>query len=850
MGRPSTLDDNSWSGLGTKGDSFRLRAALVLLAISAGYGLLGCSAPEPEPAPHEGDHLGTTCLPGCPGTRDYDAQAYELVGDFDWNRRVLNVREQITLLVPSSPAVVELDAEVFVTKVSSGDVMLPFAYDDTASTLRVDLSPLHASAGMVTFTVEYQAATSPGMIASSGRDADPVTSRVVFTYSEPDRGRYWLVANHRPADRARWTVELTVAADEDVIANGTRIKDEQHPQGRVVRYQIDQPLPTYLMAFAAGQLVHYDRTGGRVPLSLWYRRGLAVVPDQNLDVVASAMTTFEALLGPYPWDRYSVVLLPEIPSGVEHATITFNIESTGQGALNFSVNAHELAHHWFGDWMTVATFDDVWIKEGMATLLESEASRASRDTRAQGRLFGSDFYASQTAAIRDRTLTGDAKYTSGPYGRAAWLLTQIRALVGDAAFFRSLRGVLSAHALGSIDSETFVRSFAPALDEQTIARVLATLDEKAVPALTLDIQPAGPDTAVTMTLSDSAGALVAPLRVTVVDAAGQAAVQPLQVSVPLRLTVPKGGYLAPDEEDVHPDWLSAFTVDTTTYYQLFAPLFVPSTAPALAAFLRRSPAHQERTFNRFGLPPLAPTELIDFADGLSSMRARQLVEVSGCRTLARVTRSGGDVMGWTMALASLLKGSAILSTNPGYGACGTALPTSIFGSEFGQLAGALNAASAGRFNHLLSFDYGAATSFSVLSAVATTAPSLQLRQSAVSRLANQVTNSNYSAVPGDQRTAWRQFFRDRLREATSESFFTSVWQGLSGLADDSALVLVGKKLGTLALSSSTQRQVVCDAYRIAQARAGAWEEFQQAAQPWSKLTAQAIAVLTDPTKCQ
>lgn len=848
MGKRSNLDRDRGLGLGTGSDaSSPLRCLLVLLALSAGCGLLACSAPESPPS--DSGHLGATCLPGCPGTRDYDAQAYELVGEFDWKQRLLSVREQISLLVPGPPGVVELDAEVFVTRVSSGDTMLPFVYDDTANTLRVDLSPLHPSAGMVTFTVEYHTGTSPGMIASSGRDADPVTSRVVFTYSEPDRGRYWLVANHRPTDRARWAVELTVAADEDVIANGTRIKDEQRPQGRVVRYQIDQPLPTYLMAFAAGQIVHHDRTGGRVPLSLWYRRGLTVVPDQNLDAVASAMATFEALLGPYPWDRYSVVLLPEIPSAVEHATITFNTESLGQGAVNFTVNAHELAHHWFGDWVTVATFDDVWIKEGMATLLESEASRATRDTQAQGRLFGSDYYASHAAAIRDRSLTGSAKYTSGPYGRAAWLLTQIRAMTGDGAFFGSLRGVLSAHALGSIDSEAFVRSFAPALDEQTIAKVLAALDGKPVPALTLGVQPAGTDTVVTMTLSDSAGALIAPLRVTVVDAAGQATVQPLKVSVPLQLTVPKGGYLAPDEEDVHPDWLSAFAVDKTAYYQRFAPLFVPSTAPALAAFLRRSTAHQERTLNRFGLPPLAPAELTDFAGGLGSILARQLVEVDGCRTLAQVTRSGGDVMGWTAALSSLLKGSASLSTNTGYAACGTMLPTAAFGAEFSRLAGALDAASAGRFNHLLSFDYGAATSFSVLSLVATTAPSLQLRQNAVWRLSNQATSTTYSAVPVDQQTQWRQFFRDRLTEATSESFFSAVWQGLSGLADDSSLALVGKKLGTISLASSTQEQVVCGAYRIAQARAGAWLEFQQAAQPWSKLAPQAIALLMDPTKC-
>src|SRR5439155_12267058 len=106
--------------------------------------------------------------------------------------------------------------------------------------------------------------------------------------------------------------------------------DEARPGGRLVRYEMDRPLPTYLMAFAAGQLEHHDRAGGRVPLSVWYRRGLVLDPAATLDVVAGVMATYEGLIGPYPWDRYSVVLLPQFGGGMENATITFNIETSGQ----------------------------------------------------------------------------------------------------------------------------------------------------------------------------------------------------------------------------------------------------------------------------------------------------------------------------------------------------------------------------------------------------------------------------------------------------------------------------------------------------------------------------------------
>src|SRR5262249_26198581 len=297
------------------------------------------------------------------------------------------------------------------------------------------------------------------------------------------------------------------------------------------------------------------------PLSLWYRRGLAVDAEAHLDVVALAMAAFEPLIGPYPWDSYATVLLPQFPGGMENATITFNVETSGQANVSFGLNAHELAHHWFGDWVTMHDFDDVWVKEGMATLLASEADRARRDTEGKGRRFGFDFGFYQGDAVRDSTLKGLDKYTSGPYQRAAWMITQIRAKVGETAFWQSLRNMLAARALGDVDSEGFIRSFAPALDEPTIQKLLAAIDRKPPPAVAIATAPSGADTSVTLTLTDPSAQLIAPLGVAVVAADGTAVTRTLDVGVPLQVTVPSGGYLAPDEADVHPDWGYSFVTN-------------------------------------------------------------------------------------------------------------------------------------------------------------------------------------------------------------------------------------------------------------------------------------------------
>jgi hypothetical protein len=90
---------------------------------------------------------------------------------------------------------------------------------------------------------------------------------------------------------------------------------------------------------------------------------------------------------------------------MENATITFNTETAGQGVIHFSLNAHELAHQWFGDHVTMDTIDDLWTKEGTATFLAAEAELAFRDGERRGRMFGADFLFLNSTAVIDPELS-------------------------------------------------------------------------------------------------------------------------------------------------------------------------------------------------------------------------------------------------------------------------------------------------------------------------------------------------------------------------------------------------------------------------------------------------------------
>ncbi|WP_394832222.1 hypothetical protein LVJ94_37475 [Pendulispora rubella] len=808
------------------------------------------AGPDGSGIPDAGSDSGTCS--GCTGTRDYDAKSYALRASYDWSKQRLIAEEDVSLALTQSNTVVALDANVEVKGVTAKGKDIPWAYDTVQKVLHVNVAQVPAEQGAVTFVVKYEAALSRSLFASKGRDGDPVTSRVVFTSSEPDRARNWLVSNDHPSDRALWSAELTVADDEDAISNGERVKDEKKDGSHIVGYRIETPLPTYLMAFAGGQLEHKDRaaTDKHKPLSVWYRKGLVLDTEAHLDLLAELMETFGKLVDPYPFNRYSVVLLPEFGGGMENATITFNQESSGQGTVGFGLNAHELAHHWFGDWVTMHTYDDVWFKEGMATLLASEAERKHRETGESKnvRLFGRTFGFDPADAIVDKSLKGIEKYTDGPYGRAAWTITQIRARVGEDAFWGALKAILKGHAAGTLTGEQFVRGFAPALDDAAITKILATLEKKEPPGVAIETPQAGDAGLagdVKLTLTDPSAALLDPIDVVIVDKDGNVGeTKKLTPGAPLTVNLPEGSYLVYDPREVHPSWDDSFTVDPAAYYGGLSPRMVPLTDGARKQFTAGSSAVQERILleQQASPPPFEPSAMPSFYNGLDSRAAKFTAEVAGCQWLSRATDKGP----WTAALTEIATKPAVNSYNTRLALCGSETPAVWFD---GELEGTIDAKNAGRKNYLLSFDYGAARSLAFAGNLAKNAPSLLLRDQAVSRLASQAAAERYTKVPDAEVPAWQAFFRERIAETTTQSRLLNVWKGVSALSDHTALAAIGGKLQSVVLSASNQRKIVCEANKVAGTHADAWEAFRNAAQPWSKLAADTSTVLQDPSKC-
>lgn len=835
------------------------RSPMLLLAcVLATATGAGCSTEEtpPDAPPIE--------QPPPPVLSEVDVQRYDLSGQYDWDQERLLATVRITLATLDEGATaIALDSAVTeVTAVRlAGRGDLPFVADPEKEQLRVNLKELGglAAGAEITLEIDYEAAPSESLIPVSGRRGDPIDVRTVFTMSEPLGAERWMPCHNTPSDRAYFSVDMRMDEAEKLIANGDLVADEADAGGggHRMRYETAYTLPTYLMAFAIGDFEVKSTTHGGLPVSIWHRRGLEGSYDAVLAEMVGMLARFEELLGPYPFEKYALVQLPVLPAGgIENASITFQAEGVGTEPTggDLSLTAHELAHQWLGDLVTIQSWDDLWIKEGMASLLELEGMRAHTDADGPLTLNGNDLWFADGEAIRDTSLEPQDKYTSGPYSRAAWLLTQIRSLVGEEAFWSTLRGILEEHREGAIGTEAFLGAFAEALGPEAAARAMHAVDARGVPSLELAPAASG---GVTVTVRDPDGALVAPIDLAWVAADGSLQTATAAAGESLEVAPPQSGeFLILDPMDRHPTW-DLFVVDEASmdaYYTALLPLLAPTTPAQVARFLEIGAPHQEEVLWA-SLLDLQPESFKELVAGLDSEWTRAIPVGLACTTASDPGLDPQKAAAWASVLDEVLPVppapfSLLLIQNNGYGECSTFDAAAAFAEDWVILETGLPSGGVPftRLAYLSAFRIPAPLAMSTWGSVATQASSERSRWLATMHLRSYLGELDPADLP-----AWRALFvgllsatdnTDILRQA-----IRAVVTAMAPTAAENADALAGLD-GVLhsRWTRPVHGSAVCAAHKLTQGDAAAWSAFVGGLDDVS-LEPGAAELLADPSLC-
>jgi aminopeptidase N len=775
---------------------------------------------------------------------ELDVERYDLAGEFDWAQNRLYASVTVTLGAKfAPPSRVVLDSNVSAVtgvRLASGEA-LPFEVDAAAGTLAVDLGG-RAAPGAA-FVVDYEASTpyGSGLFGSTPltmvpeREGDPVTTRVMYTFAEPELARTWMPSHDDPSDGAFFSVDLRVGYGEKLIANGDLIEDTTGcgQEGRM-KYATSYALPTYLMAFALGEFEVEEKKGPHgLPLSVWHRPGVPGDYRQVLNDLNRLIKHYEGLTGvPYPYEKYALILVPDFFGGEEHAGISFQFE-TGSAQPDISrdnvLSAHELAHQWFGDLVTVETWDDLWIKEGMASLLEWDGTRSRLDRDGAGLSDGDARNVVEGDAVRDLSLPAEQKFTSGPYDRAAWLLTQVRLLAGEEAFWGAMRRALTEHRFGSIGTDAFLETLRPALGDATLARVRQAVDAKALPTLAVEALAGG---GARVTLGDPEGALIAPVRVAWHRAGGAVETIDLPLDTPVDLVrQAPGDLLVIDPLDMHPD-LTHFLADEASgaaYASALAPLRLPATAAQGQRFLEIGGAHQLAALRDGPLPAMKASHFDDFLRQLDSDAARATAVARACE----VALSEGGA--WKQVVKHTLRHQRFYFGLDGapqtYDACvALAPPDELFPGAWRALSSGLSepVLSELEVEYLLKFPASASETLRAWAPPVASAYSTRVRIRAANALA--FTASRPGVIAEEELPAWRA----RAAELVASSSVPNVVFPL--------IVLIGRTAGPTAADNAATLSALgevlktpilgvthpfagCTAYGLTRGDEAAWQAF-------------------------
>jgi len=293
----------------------------------------------------------------------------------------------------------------------------------------------------------------------------------VFADNWPDRAHGWLPVQDHPSDKATVSFHVQAPAAYQVIANGTLQSVDTLAYGHLVwNYRLDRPIPVYTMVFAVGRFVvtHLPDAACEVrcvPQSLW------TAPEDSgfaaggpFRRVGEIVDFYSRLVGPFPYPDLAHVEALTPFGGMENATAIFYNDTLYRAhALPERTVAHEVAHQWFGDAVTEDDWHHLWLSEGFAEYLSAmwvEHAGGAAALAAEMRQKADRYLASpmvERPVLDPAVRQLDSLLNENNYQKGAWVLHQLRGLIGDSAFVAGLRAYYRGYKDSTAVSADFAR---------------------------------------------------------------------------------------------------------------------------------------------------------------------------------------------------------------------------------------------------------------------------------------------------------------------------------------------------------------------------------------------------------
>lgn len=428
----------------------------------------------------------------------------------DINRQTKTISGETTITGIATTNQIALHQKYLtVSSVKSNDLEVPFTLDNDLDLINIDLP----QAGETTLLVVYTAPLTDTMmgIYPSYYEIDGDKKQLIGTQFETNFSRQAFPGIDEPEAKA--VFDLAIKFDEHpgetVLANmpETRVNDGVHYFDTTVR------MSTYLLAFAFGELQDKQtKTKSGVNVGVYATKAhKAKSLDFALDIAKRAIEFFEDFYQtPYPLPQSNQLALPDFSAGAmenwglvtyREAYLLLDPDNTSLDTKQVvaTVIAHELAHQWFGDLVTMKWWDDLWLNESFANMMEYVAIDAIEpDWRIWETFQTSDV----PAALRRDATDGvqsvhvevahpdeiDSLFDPAiVYAKGARMLVMVRSLIGDVALRKGLKNYFAAHQYGNATGSDLWQALGEASGKNVEAIMNSWLEQPGYPVINVNV---------------------------------------------------------------------------------------------------------------------------------------------------------------------------------------------------------------------------------------------------------------------------------------------------------------------------------------------------------------------------
>jgi aminopeptidase N len=420
-------------------------------------------------------------------SRTIDVKHLDIDLRFDWDKEQAYGTTTVTLSPFTDTDIIPLDAAMMtINSVTlEGGGPLKYTYDGKKDNdnLEIRLDRVYKTGEDVKVRIDYRTnyvnkADGDTAIGSFGRglrfikptEDNPNKPRQIWSQGESEFNRYWFPSYDTPNDFRTTDLRATVARPFYVVSNGKLVETKENSDNtRTFHWKMDQPYSNYLTSIVVSETAPVTQDFEGIPvLNFGYVNETKEVAATVKNLPATIKFFSEITGVKYPYPKYSQAFVEDFGGGMENISSTTQIEEMIHDDRELldtdseSLQSHELAHQWFGDYVTCRDWGQIWLNESFATYMQAMWTERLKgheeflytDVRGnQNNTIGTWNSGNRRPIVTKYYANKDAMFDTYAYPGGGSVLHMLRKHLGDKLFFKSLNHYLTSNAHQPVSTE-------------------------------------------------------------------------------------------------------------------------------------------------------------------------------------------------------------------------------------------------------------------------------------------------------------------------------------------------------------------------------------------------------------